>query len=51
MPKVTGIELEDDPKYLRKWLYHSVDGFDELISFNANCILESTLKLSLNGSD
>ena len=51
MPKVTGIELKNDPKYLRKRLYHSVDGFDDLISCNANCVLESTLKLSLNGSD
>jgi hypothetical protein len=35
---VTGIELENDPIYLKKRNYHAIDGVDDLIGFNANCI-------------
>ena len=38
MPLVTGVELENDPEYLKKRRYHMKDGIDDLIGFNPNCI-------------
>jgi hypothetical protein len=38
MEVVTGITLENDPVYLKKRKMHSVDGIDDLIGFNPNCI-------------
>jgi len=38
MPLITGVELENDPEYLKKRRYHMKDGIDDLIGFNPNCI-------------
>lgn len=40
MELVTGIKLENDPIYLKKRKIHILDGIDDLIGFNPNCIIQ-----------
>ena len=38
MLEVTGVIMLEDPLYLSKRKWHTVDGIDDLIGFNPNCI-------------
>ena len=44
MKIVTGIELANDPMYLKKRKFSEKDGIDDLIGFNPNCTVQALAK-------